>query len=106
MTQHDEDPLDDLKDEWRDVMPPDRSADLADADPATRATVDWLKSAWRSSAVPAPAPRIVRPVRRPVHWRHVAAAAAVVFASAAVTFPWANSMRTRTFATNRAWCRT
>ncbi len=73
-----DDRLDDLKRAWSEVTPPERSTDLADADLATRASVEWLRGAWKRQPLAIPAR--VRPARRlPV--ARVAAAAALLVAS-------------------------
>lgn len=85
------DPLDELRDAWNSLDAPEPADDPVDADPATRAAVEWMRQAWatveptREPSVPRPAP-ILRPsfARRPL----VPLAAAVLLAGFAALLWW------------------
>jgi len=83
-----EDPaLDELRGLWGAVqapaLPPE---ELAEADPATRATVDWVRTALIASTPPCPAPadRRLPPPSEPLAWRRPTLAAAALLLALAV----------------------
>ena len=75
------DPLRGLTEAWRGLEPPSVDRLEHEPDARTRATVDWMRAAWRElGAPPVPAPRIVpqRPHPLAPILGAVAAAAAAV----------------------------
>jgi hypothetical protein len=73
-----------LRDAWHGLEPPDPTAAVDEPDPSTRATVDWLRAAWRASEMPLELPwalrrrLALRRARRAVPWLAAAAAALLV----------------------------
>ncbi|MFH0947319.1 MAG: hypothetical protein V2A76_19185 [Planctomycetota bacterium] len=73
--------LDDLKAAYQGIEPPERSDSLEDEDPLTRATVEWLRSAWAGLPIPEARPplRVRSRLFRIVTRSHSQVAAAMVF---------------------------
>jgi hypothetical protein len=75
------DPLSALQSAWRGLEPPDPTAAVDEPDPATRATIDWLRAAYRASETPIELPwalrrrLALRRTKRIVPWLAAAAAA-------------------------------
>ena len=76
------DPLEALGEAWRSLEPPAPADGLADCDPLTRASVEWLRDAWQRLEPQRP---VALPARSsPNPWRQAVAPLAVAAAVLAV----------------------
>jgi hypothetical protein len=77
-------PLDELRRAWRGLEPELPAGELAEADPATRASVAWMRAAW--TGLPVPEPRVPGQLRRRPALRLLGALSA---AAAVLALLWA-----------------
>ncbi len=84
--EDDELPIDELRAAWRGARAPEPADDLADGDAVTRASVEWMRGAWRDLELPPVRVPDRAPVLQPTFGGPAWVAAAITAAAAGFLF--------------------